>query len=143
METPLTDYQLLIKALYDKTGAIPDGKAQGAAAKWLLEHYSLTETIACLDWLLKAEWREHRISLLTVKKEIGTWKAKLKGAVMIDVKGIKGISIESEEIFSRAEAISLCEELCAESEELYAVQIAMLRKQYSIPVQGSVSKIVE
>lgn len=76
-DKPPTDFQLLMKALADRTGAIRDGAAQGDAINWLLKNgYSVDESIRCLDSLLADDWRKRRESWLTVAKEIGTWKVK-------------------------------------------------------------------
>lgn len=79
---PLSDHQKMMKELAEQTGAISDGKAQGEAVKWLLSHeYSVDESIACLRSLVAevkdpAHWRKSRVSWLTVKKEIGSWKLR-------------------------------------------------------------------
>jgi hypothetical protein len=72
-----TDHQRMMRELTQRTGAIPDGAAQGKAAKWLLEHgYMVEQCVECLEALLAESWRSHRISWLTVQKEIGTFLAK-------------------------------------------------------------------
>jgi hypothetical protein len=72
-----TDHQRMMRELTQRTGAIPDGAAQGKAAKWLLEHgYTVEQCVECLEALLAESWRSHRISWLTVQKEIGTFLAK-------------------------------------------------------------------
>lgn len=72
-ELKITDHQRLMNGLYQRTGAIPDPKAQGAAAKWLLQHnHTVEESLDLLDRLLGQEWRQGRVSLLNVKMEIGT-----------------------------------------------------------------------
>jgi len=77
-----SDHQRMMRELASKTGAIPDGKAQGDAVKWLLSHgYTADESVACLEDLLaelrdETHWRKSRVSWLTVRKEIGTWKLR-------------------------------------------------------------------
>jgi hypothetical protein len=67
----------LMAVLQDRTGPIGDGGAQGKAVKWLLQHeYAEAECVACLDSLLAEEWRKSRVSWLTVKSEIGTWRTR-------------------------------------------------------------------
>lgn len=75
---PESDHGFLMRTLYEKTGPIPDGKAQGAAVKWLLDEgkFARDDCVACLDSLLTQDWRTARISWLTVRKEIGTYLAK-------------------------------------------------------------------
>lgn len=79
---PLSDHQKMMKELADQTGAISDGKAQGEAIKWLLSHeYGADESTACLRDLVAElknpdHWRKSRVSWLTVKKEIGSWKLR-------------------------------------------------------------------
>lgn len=70
-----SDHQRLMAWCAAKTGPIPDGAAQGKAVKWLLEHYAADDCEACWTWLANQSWRQTRISWLTVKSEIGAWKA--------------------------------------------------------------------
>lgn len=65
-----------MKHLHERCGPIPDPAAQGAALKWLLNHYTLEQCRACLDALLEDDWRKTRVSWLTVNKEIGSWIAR-------------------------------------------------------------------
>jgi hypothetical protein len=82
---PESDHQLGMSELARLIGAIPDGKAQGAALKWLLgNNHTIDECIECLRELTAelrdpGHWREARVSWMTVKKEIGGWKIKLAG----------------------------------------------------------------
>lgn len=78
---PESDHQRLMRELYAQTGPIPDGKAQGDAVNWLLKNYSVDDCLACLSEFLaelkdSSHWRTSRVSWLTVRKEIGTWKLK-------------------------------------------------------------------
>lgn len=77
-EPSRSDHQELMKILYDFIGPISDGKAQGAAVQWLLKHYTVEECRECLEYQLTApneQWRS-RVSWLSVREGIGTWKAK-------------------------------------------------------------------
>jgi DNA-binding transcriptional ArsR family regulator len=62
--------------LQERCGPIPDPAAQGAALKWLLQHYTLEQCCACIDAFLGDDWRKARVSWLTVKKEIGSWMSR-------------------------------------------------------------------
>lgn len=120
----VSDYQRLFKGLYERTGPIPDGKAQGAAAKWLLENgYSVEESLAYFDHLLSDPKRDHRISLLTVKSGIGTFRAKKKEREAPPV-------ITDTEAFTRDEAVDLVELL--EEQGGFEVQVRDIREWYSI-----------
>lgn len=76
---PMSDHSRMMKALSDRTGPISDGAAQGKAVKWLRENGDSTveDYVACLDFLLLQDWRDSRVSWLTVAKEFGTWKFRL------------------------------------------------------------------
>lgn len=54
-------------------GPIADGAAQGAAIKWLLEHYAPEILRKCYEFQLTENWRQGRVSWTTVKRDIGTW----------------------------------------------------------------------
>jgi DNA-binding transcriptional ArsR family regulator len=71
-----SEYVEGITYLRERYGPIPDPAAQGAAIKWLLQHYTLEQCCACLDALLGEDWRKARVSWLTVKKEIGSWMSR-------------------------------------------------------------------
>lgn len=121
----VSDYQLLFKGLYDRTGPIPDGKAQGAAAKWLIENgYSVEESLAYFDHLLTDPKRDHRISLLTVKSGIGTYRAKKKERQT----PLKLVDLNA--AFTRDDAIELLGYL--EEEEGFEIQIRDIREWFSI-----------
>lgn len=77
VESP-SDFQRLMTALQERTGAISDGAAQGKAVKWLLQHYTVSQSVECLDALMAEDWRKGRVSWLNVQKEIGSWLAKQK-----------------------------------------------------------------
>jgi hypothetical protein len=83
--SPESDHQRMMKELAKQTGAISDGKAQGDAVRWLLTNgYNADESIKCLrDFLDELKdpdhWRKSRVSWLTVKKEIGSWKVRDSG----------------------------------------------------------------
>jgi len=53
-------------------GPMPDGQAQGAALKWLLQHYSRDTLIACYESQLTERWRA-KVNWMTVKSDIGQW----------------------------------------------------------------------
>lgn len=72
-------YALLIDFHYKRIGRIPDGKAQGAAAKWILETYTSDQAIACYRFQLEESWRNGEVSWLTVKKSIGSFLASRSG----------------------------------------------------------------
>lgn len=123
----LNDHQRLLKGLFDRTGPIPDGAAQGAAAKWLIENgYSVEEVFAYFDHLLTDPKRDHRISLQTVKSGIGTYQAKKK------LKFPQAVEIKDEGVFTRADAIWLVSEFEAKDAEGFKVLIDQLREQFSI-----------
>jgi hypothetical protein len=71
-----SDHSGAMAYLRERCGPVPDGAAQGKAIKWLLSHYTLEQCRACLDDLLGQGWRDHRVSWLTVQKEIGVWLAR-------------------------------------------------------------------
>jgi len=72
-----TDHQALMRILSEATGKIPDGAAQGHAVKWLIEAgYSREECERCLDQQLSTAKMGFRVSWLTVKSGIGSWKAQ-------------------------------------------------------------------
>lgn len=78
-DPPETDHMRLMRELFELTGPFPDGGAQGKAAKWLLEKHGLEKSIKCLRALVgqlrdRHHWRDSRVSLLTVQKEIGSWE---------------------------------------------------------------------
>jgi hypothetical protein len=74
------NHRRLMSVLADREGRIPDGAAQGKAIKWLLQSYSVADCKQCFDFLCKQPWRTSRVSWLTVKSQIGAWKAgKLNG----------------------------------------------------------------
>lgn len=116
-----------MRGLFDRTGAIPDGAAQGGAAKWLLESgYTVEEIFACFDHLLTDPKRDHRISLLTVKSGIGTYQAKKKQ------RNPQAVEIRDDGVFTRADAIWLVGEFEAKDAEGFKVLIDQLREQFSI-----------
>ena len=128
----LNPYQLLFKGLYERTGPIPDGKAQGAAAKWLLENgYSVEESLAYFDHLLTDPKRDHRISLLTVKSGIGTYRAKKKPQTPFKL-------IDTSAVFTSEDAIELLGYL--EEEEGFEIQIRDIREWFSYELrEGALS----
>lgn len=87
---PSSDHQKLMKTLFDLTGPISDGKAQGAAIQWLLKNgYCVEDCEACLlDQLTNPDerWRS-QVSWLTVRKCIGTYKAKQNIPVKGNING--------------------------------------------------------
>ena len=56
-------------------GPIGDGAAQGAALKWLLEHYSPDMLKKCYEYQLNENWRG-KVSWTSVKSDIGGWLAR-------------------------------------------------------------------
>lgn len=77
-EKELSPHARLMKLLHDRTGPIPDGGAQGKAAKWLSEHYSFEQCAGEFDRQLREAAggkRKGPVSLLTVQREIGTQEA--------------------------------------------------------------------
>lgn len=78
-DAPKSDHSILMQFLFERFGKIPDAKAQAGAVKWLLDSgYAVPECESCLDDLASQAWRDTRISWLTVKNEIGTWKVRGK-----------------------------------------------------------------
>lgn len=53
-------------------GPIADGAAQGAAVKWLLEHYSSEVVKQCYEFQTTEKWRG-KVSWISVKSDIGSW----------------------------------------------------------------------
>lgn len=126
-EKELAPHAQLMKALFERTGPIPDGKAQGEAARWLLSHgYTVSQCVECLDGMMRESWRKGRISLLNVKSEIGTWLLKRGGPRVTEE-----IEREDEDVFPREAAAELLAALELEPEK-YAWQIAKLKQQYSL-----------
>jgi len=58
-------------------GPIGDGAVQGAAIKFLLEHYSAETLKECYEALTLDTWRS-KITWTTVRSEIGNWLARGK-----------------------------------------------------------------
>jgi hypothetical protein len=56
-------------------GPIADGAAQGAAIKWLLEHYAVDVLKKCYEYQLTESWRG-KVSWISVKSNIGGWLAR-------------------------------------------------------------------
>lgn len=56
-------------------GPIADGAAQGAAIKFLLEHYAVDVLKKCYEFQLTESWRG-KISWISVKSDIGGWLAR-------------------------------------------------------------------
>lgn len=69
-----------------RIGKIPDGAAQGAAAKWILKNgFSVEQATGCYEFQLGEEWRHGMVSWLTVKGKVGAWAASQpKPKVLID-----------------------------------------------------------
>jgi hypothetical protein len=132
MATPekmLSPHAELMSLLHRHTGPIPDGAAQGAAAKWLAEKYSPTEVEHELLRQLrevKEGKRRGAVSLLTVKREIGTQTA---------AKGPKAVRSEAaevnDEVFSRGDAVALVADLETSGKD-FGWQIGKLREQYRL-----------
>mgnify|MGYP003579487831 CR=1 FL=1 len=69
------DHRDLMKFHFEHIkGPIADGAAQGAALKWLLEHFSPDVLKQCYTHQLTEKWRG-RVSWTTVKSDIGKWLA--------------------------------------------------------------------
>lgn len=116
-----------MQALQDETGPIPDYGAQGKAASWLLQNYSVQDCVMVLKEILKESkanggWRG-RVSWLNVKSEIGTRLRRGKAVPVIEDRG---------EVFTREDAIELCASLAETDAEGFAVQIAALTTQYGL-----------
>lgn len=123
-ELPKNDHGKLMRGLFDRTGPIPDGAAQGSAAKWLLENgYSVEEVFAYFDHLLTDPKRDHRISLLTVKSGIGTYQAKKK-------ERAERHQFNDDGVFTRDDAIWLLNEFETKDAEGFKVLISQLREQF-------------
>lgn len=131
MSAQLNEHGELMKALYDRTGPIPDGKAQGGAIQWLLKNgYTVEQIIGCLD----AQWKERKanggwrskVSYLTVKSEIGTWIGR-----RAKPEPPSEAESESDDIFPRKAAIELVRALETEPKK-YEWQISKLKEQYQI-----------
>ena len=69
------DHAGLMRFLSERESPIPDGAAQGSAVKWLLKSYGADECKQCFSFLEGQEWRESRVSWLTVKQQIAAWKS--------------------------------------------------------------------
>jgi len=52
-------------------GDIPDGAAQGAAIKWILERFTPELAIKRYDEQLHETWRKGRVNWLTVRQDLG------------------------------------------------------------------------
>jgi hypothetical protein len=62
--------------LASRIGGIPNGAAQGAAVKWILDHgFSVEQAIACYEFQLTEPWRNGMADWLSVKSKIGIWSA--------------------------------------------------------------------
>lgn len=124
---PLNDHQRLLKGLHDLTGPISDGKAQGQAAKWLIENgYTVEESLTCLQHLIDdPRWKErdHKVSLQTVKSYIGTWRARKKEPPRVQV--------DDSQPFTKEEAERFVWELLSEGDR-YKAQIEMIREQFGL-----------
>lgn len=69
-------HALLMDFHFKRIGKIPDGKAQGGAAKWILDSgFSSDQAIGCYEFQLSEDWRRGMVSWLTVKTKIGAWVA--------------------------------------------------------------------
>lgn len=67
----------LMGFLHDKTGPIPAPGANAKAINWLLESgYSSDECKRCWEWQFSQRWRDTPVNWMTVKRDIGSWKAK-------------------------------------------------------------------
>jgi hypothetical protein len=72
------DHAALMKFHFDHIkGPIADGAAQGAAIKFLLDHYSADVLKECYEALTLDTWRS-KVTWITVKSEIGNWLARGK-----------------------------------------------------------------
>ena len=80
---PLSPFKILM-AYHAKhlAGPIPDGAAQGAAIKWILQYFAPEWALTKYDAQLKEAWREGKVSWLTVKQEIG--RLQQNGARLAD-----------------------------------------------------------
>lgn len=73
-----TDHTALMKFHFDHIkGPIADGAAQGAAIKFLLDHYSADVLKECYEALTHDTWRS-KVTWTTVRSEIGNWLARGK-----------------------------------------------------------------
>lgn len=63
--------QLMAHHAKHLAGPVPDGAAQGAAIKWILQNFTPDLAIRKYDSQLDERWREGKVSWLTVKQEIG------------------------------------------------------------------------
>jgi hypothetical protein len=128
-EKQISPHAEMMSLLHRHTGPIPDGAAQGAAAKWLAEKYSPAQVEHELLRQLrevKEGKRRGAVSLLTVKREIGTQVAA-KGPKRVNQE----IGYSDEEIFSRDDAAGLVAELEASGKD-FGWQIGKLREQYRL-----------
>lgn len=75
VEQSKNDQRRMFALLGEKQGAIPDPEVQGKAIKWLLKSHSRRDCEMCLEFLLSQTWRTSRVSWLTVRNQIGAWKA--------------------------------------------------------------------
>lgn len=75
----ISGFALLMDFHSKRIGKIPDGKAQGGAAKWILESgFSPEQAIGCYEFLLTEKWLNGLVSWLTVKSKVGAWVATQK-----------------------------------------------------------------